>query len=235
MPLILRVDVDKPYGRHTFPRKVLSKLVEDYVHNLPPQKGYLSHLKTFIRYCNTHGVKGHFFHRLCTSPDSETLALYAAGGHRFGLHLENSRSRDHLKNEMDQLRKRCHREDISTFSKHGSGQQKLGKFHYAPYEPELYKKWAEELGYQFHSGNGTAEVPAALEAKNGFHEQLFWMEPYYRYPGFNRLDSLIKYAKTGDGVILIHPCNYLADTDTAADFRKLVSMAQQEGIEWKQV
>ncbi|MGV3599483.1 MAG: hypothetical protein ACO1PI_16595 [Bacteroidota bacterium] len=233
MALILRVDVDKPYGRHTLLRKVLSKIKEDYFPALPIKAGYLSHLKQFITFCNQHRVSGHFYHRISTAPDAETLNLQAKGGHITGLHLENSRSKETLKSELEELQRKVNGLKVDTFSKHGSGTYKLGKYHYAPYEPLKYKMWAKELGLKYFSGNGIAEKPEDLEDVDGYYENLFWVEPYYRSPNFNKLADVVATAKNKDVVILIHPCNYLADKQTKEDFEMLVEMAKKEKVEWK--
>jgi hypothetical protein len=233
MSLILRVDVDKPYGRHTLPRKIFSKIKEDYFTEFPVKIGYLSHLKQFILFCNKNGVQGHFYHRICTTPDAETLAMQAQGGHIAGLHLENSRTKETLKAEIELLQSKVKGISINTFSKHGSGTYKLGKHHYAPYEPLKYKQWANELGLKYPSGNGTAEKAADLYNTDGYYENLFWIEPYYRSSKFDKLTDVIEAAKNGDVTVLIHPCNYLADKQTKEDFEALVQMAKSEGVSWK--
>ncbi len=233
MSLILRVDVDKPYGRHTLPRKIFSKIKEDYFPDFPIKIGYLSHLKQFIQFCSQNKVQGHFYHRICTAPDAETLAMQADGQHVAGLHLENSRSKETLKAEIDQLQSKIKNITIDTFSKHGSGTYKLGKYHYAPYEPLKYKQWASELGLKYPSGNGIAETAVDLYANDGYYENLFWLEPYYRAPKFNKLTDVVEAAKSGDVTVLIHPCNFVADKQTKEDFETLVQMAKSEGVSWK--
>ncbi|MDL5048283.1 hypothetical protein QQ054_19945 [Oscillatoria amoena NRMC-F 0135] len=233
MSLILRVDVDKPYGRHTLLRKIFSKIKEDYFTEFPVKIGYLSHLKQFIEFCNKNKVQGHFYHRICTAPDIETLALQAEGKHIVGLHLENSRSKETLKAEVDKLQQKVNGITINSFSKHGSGTYKLGKHHYPAYEPQNYKRWADELELKYPSGNGTAEKAEDLYALDGYYENLFWIEPYYRSSKFNRLEDVVAAAKNSDVVVLIHPCNYLADKQTKDDFERLVEIAKKEGIEWR--
>ena len=233
MALILRVDVDKPFGKHTLIRRVFSKIKEDYFLNLTERFGYLDHLKAFIHYCNKMEITATFFHRLCTTPDSETLSLLLAGDHRIGLHLENSRSKESLFAELDALQKRVKEFQIISFSKHGSGVYKLGKYHYPKYEPELYNLWSQELGYKFHSGNGIPESAKDLYAVNGYFENIFWIEPEYRSPKFYEITYLVDVAKANDVVVLIHPCNYMADETTRNDFHKLVELAKAHNVGWK--
>lgn len=233
MSLILRVDVDKPYGKHNLLRAVASKLKEDYVPNIPFKIGYLSHLKEFIAYCDKNNVQGHFYYRLCTTPDNETVQMHQKSGHVAGLHLENSRSKENLKAELETLQKRVSNLTISTFSKHGSGTYKLGKYHYPKYEPLKYTEWSKELGIKYPSGNGTAKTATDLYAIDGYHENLFWLEPDYRDPAFNTLKQVVEAAKSSNVVVLIHPSNYVADPKTKQDFHQLVQLAKEENINWE--
>ena len=231
MGIILRVDVDKPYGNHPLVRKIASKIVEDFLPNFKIKIGYLSHLKEFILYCNNNGVVGTFFHRICTNPDIETINLLKSGGHIIGLHLENSISELSFFDEINIL-KSLTGTNIDFFSKHGSGVFKLGKFHFPKYEPDLYKKWASNYKLFFPSGNGIPEKPSDLKAIDGYFENVFWLEPNYRNKKFNTLDELITLSKKEDVVVLIHPCNYLADPKTKEAFHELVELASINSIKW---
>jgi hypothetical protein len=231
MAIILRVDVDKPYGNHTIIRKIASKMVEDFIPNFNLKLGYLSHLKEFIRYCNAKGVVGTFFHRICTLPDEDTLGLLSTGGHEIGLHLENSRNKDTFYSELDLMKTKLNL-NINTFSKHGSGVYKLGKYHYPKYEPEIYKKWANEYKIKYSSGNGIPSKPEDLYPHDGYYENIFWIEPSYRNPSFNNLVELIQIAKNRDIVVLIHPCNFLSDKNTRKEFDSLIQLANLNNIDW---
>ncbi len=233
MALILRVDVDKPYGHHTLIRKITSKIIEDYFPSYPLMIGYLSHLKQFIRYCNLKKVKGTFFHRLCTSPDDETLHLLKRGGHKIGLHLENSINIEAFLKEFNSLQNKVAGIKIQGFSKHGSGIYKLGKYHDPKYEPEIYRSWEKKSGQKFYSGNEIPTCPEDLLAKDGFFSKIFWMEPRYRSPSFCKVEDLIATAISNDVVVLIHPCNYISDVITRNEFHKLVNLASEKKIEWK--
>ncbi len=233
MALILRVDVDKPYGHHTLIRRIFSKLVEDYIPSYPIKFGYLSHLKHFIRYCNDNKISGTFFHRICTSPDEETLDLLIFGNHKIGLHLENSVNIKEFLKEVAALQKAVPQIAINCFSKHGSGIHKLGKYHYPKYEPELYRSWEKKTGHKFYSGNNIATCSEDLLAFDGFFSNIFWMEPAYRSPNFHKVEDLIAIAVDYDVVILIHPCNYISDVVTRKEFHKLVKLAVDKQIDWK--
>lgn len=59
MSLVLRIDVDNPYGRATFKEKVLSKVSEAFW--LPKffPFGYLNHLNKFLAYLSEENIKAH--------------------------------------------------------------------------------------------------------------------------------------------------------------------------------
>tara|TARA_B100000945_G_C20283812_1_gene550001 strand:- start:69 stop:779 length:711 start_codon:yes stop_codon:yes gene_type:complete len=233
MSLLLRVDVDKPYGRHTLFRKIVSKLNEDYITYLPKFIGYLSHLKIFLSFCNDRGVRCHLYHRICTVPDSETMQIIKREGHLIGLHLEDSRNIDCFKKELSLFTSLTGISNVKSFTKHGSGFYKLGKNHYPPYEPDKYKVWAKEIGIEFIFGNGIPSKVEDIIQVDGFYNNMFWMEPDYRSSTFNSIDKLIEIASDNDVVVLIHPSNFVADINTRNDFIKLIELANLNNIKWK--
>jgi hypothetical protein len=234
MAIILRADVDKPYGKHTILRKVASKVKEDYFPKMQFNSGYLSHLKEMLHLCNTSNIQGTFYHRICTVPDSETIELFRAGNHEWGLHLENSKSEKTFIQEWNEFRKYPGCSQTSSFSKHGSGVHKLGKYHYPFYEPEKYQKWAKKNDFHYPSGNGIASCKEDLFIdETGFFKSLFWFEPSYRDSSFAKIENLIEAAFESDVVALIHPCNFVADPIARKDFEFMIELATKYSISVK--
>ena len=64
MALIVRIDVDRPYGREGFVRHVASRISSDY--SLPQMQwlGYLDELKTILGILSANGKSAHVFFRL---------------------------------------------------------------------------------------------------------------------------------------------------------------------------
>ena len=232
MPIHLRIDVEKPYGNHTLPRKIVSKVIEAYFPFAPRLKGYLSHLKEFIQICNEAGVKAMFFHRLCNVPDQEVLDLYTKGGHQLCFHFENSRSFDTLRDEIILFNKKVE-VNVKLISKHGSGYYKLGKHHYPKYEPQKYREWADHLGVKFLFGNGIPEKLDDLKSINGYFENVFWMEGEYRHKNLFSLDEILRYANEKDVVILGHPESFFNIKQVEKDFRELFFQVANKKIGWK--
>src|SRR5271167_1795096 len=92
MALIIRIDVDRPYGRHPLARHVLSRLSSDLYFPKVAGFGFLAELQTMLTWLNEAQSRAHVFFRRCTLPSRLVLDLLGAGNHEIGLHLENSRS-----------------------------------------------------------------------------------------------------------------------------------------------
>ncbi len=229
MPFILRVDVDKPYGRNNFINKIKSKLAEDYW--FPYANNYLHHLKDFLQFCNIQGISGNIYFRNCTTPDEETKKLLVKGKHRAGFHAENTRSFDTFNHELNSIKIRSGLK-IDSFTKHGSGMLKLGKNHYPLYEPDKYLAWAEKTDLRFPFGNGICKKKEDLLPKNGFFPNMFWIERDYRDKNFFDLDMIVHHAINLTIPVLIHPCNYSASEIVKNDFKELTEIAKKKNVPW---
>jgi hypothetical protein len=234
MSIILRVDVDKPYGNSNFLRKICSKLEEDYVSfRILNSKKYLTHLIGFLEFCNTNKVPSILYFRHCTIPNKKVLDLIKIGGHKIGLHAENTRSFETFKNELSLFRKKLNSEKVDSFSKHGSGNLKLGKYHYPPFEPQKYLEWSKSLDIRYISGNDIAEKKEELFAANNYFSRIFWIEREYRSKDFFDLKKVVDAAKENDIVVLIHPCNFDSTKAVLDDFIELIRLAKMENVSWK--
>src|SRR5262249_3508301 len=143
MSLIIRIDVDRPYGRSPWPRHVLSRVSSDFYFPKIAGFGYLSELETMLGWLNAAQARAYVFFRRCTLPSGPIMEMIKTGGHEVGLHLENSRSFPTFLEEK-QLVEHHIGQRVASFSKHGSGGGKYGLHHYAPYEPEKYVDWASK-------------------------------------------------------------------------------------------
>ena len=144
MALIIRIDVDRPYGRRPFLRHFLSRLSSDLYFPKVPGFGFLAELEAMLTWLEKASARAYVFFRRCTLPSKSILKLLDAGRHEIGLHLENSRSLTTFIKEMQIVENHVGRH-VRAISKHGSGGAKYGFHHYAPYEPERYIEWANVL------------------------------------------------------------------------------------------
>jgi hypothetical protein len=218
MALIVRIDVDRPYGKQGFLRHVASRLASDY--SLPRLEclSYLDELKTILRILNANGRQACVFFRKCSYPSREAIELMRAGGHRFGLHLENSRSEATFREELHALEKTLGH-SVDTVSKHGSGQIKYGRHHYAPYEPERYIEWARRAGMKAFFGN--LEDPRIEPGERDglvYFPAAFWLEPHWRDTAQFPLAWLLEEARRRDVVMLLHADNVTSDPEILREF-----------------
>jgi hypothetical protein len=152
MALIVRIDVDRPYGKHPLSRHIISRLSSDFYFPKVPAFGYLSELATVLDLLNQQQQKCYAFFRRCTLPSKAIMTLLDAGGHQLGLHLENSRSYESFAEEKAIIERHTGRK-VSAFSKHGSRGSRYGFHHYAPYEAEKYIEWGQRAQMELFLGN----------------------------------------------------------------------------------
>ena len=92
MALIIRIDVDRPYGRSPWSRHFLSRVSSDLYFPRVAGLGYLAELQIMLTWLNQERARAYVFFRGCTLPSTPILELLDVGGHEIGLHLEDSRS-----------------------------------------------------------------------------------------------------------------------------------------------
>jgi hypothetical protein len=227
MAVILRIDVDRPYGRTPLARHLLSRLSSDLYFPKIDGFGFLTELQTMLSWLNQHGARAYVFFRRCTLPSRAALDLLDMGRHEIGLHLENSRSFATFVEEKGMVEEHIGREVLAV-SKHGSGGAKFGFHHYAPYEPERYVEWAAKASMRLFLGN--LQDPTVAPGKTAdnllIFPSAFWLEPYWRDTTRFTVDWLLDRARHQDIVLLVHPENVLADPGLVADFKKVIGASE---------
>ena len=218
MALIVRIDVDRPYGKQGVVRHVASRIGSDYALPRMEWLGYLDELKTILRILNAQGRPAHVFFRKCTYPSPAVCELMEAGNHQFGLHLEDSRSAETFAEELGSLERALGR-PVAAFSKHGSGRLRLGRHHFPPYEPEKYRGWAQEAGMKVFLGNLEDPQLRPSEA-NGllWFPSAFWLEPHWRDTQKFPIEWLLREAAERDVVMLLHPDNVTSSPEIMREF-----------------
>lgn len=229
MGIYIRIDVDKPYGHKNIFSKILSKINEDYF-KIHFNKPYLEGCKKLIKYLNEHNIQSNIYFRICTQPDKELKKMLIKGRHSIGLHAENTKNFHTFFKELRHFEKMSEI-NINHFTKHGSGNFKLGKNHYAPYEPDKYKKWAKKLGLKYRFGNGT--LINNINSTPFFHENMFWFEPWHKNSNFSDFKSVLNDAKKNDYVLLIHPANYETFSNIKKEFEEAINEIKKLNIDIK--
>lgn len=232
MSLIIRIDVDRPYGRRPLVRHLLSRLGSDLYFPRVPGFGFLAELRTMLTWLNDEKARAYVFFRRCTLPSRSVLELLDAGRHEIGLHLENSRTVATFLKEKQRLEHHAGRRVLAV-SKHGSGGMKYGFHHYACYEPERYVEWASQASMRVFLGN--LEDPSLEPARVGndllVFPSAFWLEPAWRDTRKFDVAWLLEGARTRDIVLLVHPENVLADPGLVVDFKKLIRTLESRVFE----
>jgi hypothetical protein len=223
MALIIRIDVDRPYGRYPLARHILSRVSSDCYFPRVKLFGFLDELGTMLQWLNNAGARAHIFFRRCTLPSKEILNMLDAGGHEVGLHLENSRSLESFLAEKRIVERHASRR-VSAVSKHGSGGAKYGLHHYAPYEPDKYTEWAKLSGMRLFLGNQEDPTVPSIDAGQGLtvFPAAFWLEPHWRDSIKFTVEWLLNAAQQRDIVVLVHPENILAEPNLITDFKRII-------------
>ena len=227
MALILRIDVDRPYGKRPFVRHVLSRLRSDLYAPVLESFGYLRELAILLTILNRTAARAYVFFRRCTVPSSHVLWLMRAGRHEIGLHLEDSRTFESFICEKTALERHTG-STVAAFSKHGSGSARYGRRHYAPYEPERYVQWALRAQMRLFLGNLEDPSLTPIQKSSSFlyFPSAFWLETPWRDTETFSVDWLRARANDADVVLLVHPENIIADAELLGQFRELVTKVQ---------
>jgi hypothetical protein len=231
MALIVRIDVDRPYGKHPAARHILSRVSSDLYFPRAEFLGYLTELATILRLMNQKRGRAHVFFRRCTLPSKTIMNLLDEGNHAVGLHLENSRSFESFEQEKTILERHIGRR-VATFTKHGSGGARYGFHHHAPYEADKYIEWGQRAQMKAFFGN--LEDPTLRPTIHGallVYPSAFWLEPAWRDTNRFTVDWLAKEALARDIVLLIHPENVLESQSLTEQFTHLLTALETKFVE----
>jgi hypothetical protein len=232
MALIIRIDVDRPYGKRPFLRHVLSRMGSDAYLPRIEAFGYLKELNLVLRMLNEKKARSYVFFRRCTLPSGPAMKLLDQGRHEIGLHLENSRSFATFTREKQDLEGHVGRK-VKAVSKHGSGEKKFGCHHYAPYEPDKYVQWAQQSAMGVFFGNLEDPTCKPSRSNGSFwaYPAAFWLEPHWRDTQRYPVEWLLAEAKKSDIVMLVHPENVLDSPRLTEDFQRIISTLETKIVD----
>ncbi len=229
MSLYLRLDIDKPYYGNQI-KRLFSKLSENYYFPKVHAFGYLSHLHKFLKMLNEKEIKSHIYFRNCTTPFFlDIVDLCQKGGHHIGFHAENTLSEKTFLSELSRAKESMNDLNVRSFTKHGSGNCRLGRYHYPPYEEEKYVAFSKKFDIDFFFGNR----PITIDSNFKSMIQCFWIEQEYRASDEMTIDWLIQKSIDYDICVLIHPENYVTRTQVKNDFDRLLLEAEKQKIRWE--
>jgi hypothetical protein len=229
MAIIIRIDVDRPYGKRPLLRHLLSRCGSDLYFPRTEALGYLRELKEMLQILSERGARAYAFFRRCTLPSDSIMELIEQGRHEIGLHLENSRSFETFHSECRLLEQHIGKK-VMSFSKHGSGGAKYGYQHYPPYEPGRYVQWAKQAQMKVFFGNLEDPTlrPQPVDESLSWYPAAFWLEPFWRDTEKFSVDWLLAQAGESDIVLLLHPENVLCDPALVRDFQRIVGQLESK-------
>ncbi len=225
VPIILRIDVDNPYGWFSFHKKVLNYFSLNFK-RLPIRHnflGYLDQAKYLFKVLEKAQIPATWFFRVQTKPSREFQQKLIKAKHEIAYHAERTSSLRDFQTDLQILSKNLPT-PILGFSKHGSGKIKLSKYHTVEYNLDFLIKLGQDVGFKYFSGND--EIPTAQPIqKDKFlvFPGAFWLDEYYRDISKYNMNWLIKNALKGKTfVVLTHPHKWAFSNKERDDFQTLM-------------
>ncbi|MFX1515639.1 MAG: hypothetical protein ACFFC6_04960 [Promethearchaeota archaeon] len=226
MPIILRIDVDNPYGWNTFPKKVLNYFSINF-RRLPIRYsilGYLNYANKLFERLEMAQVPASWFFLVQTRPSKQLQQSLLKAKHEIAYHAERTSSLKNFKSDLRILSKNL-TTSILGFSKHGSGKRKLSKYHTAKYNLDSLTQFGQEVDFKYFSGNDETPSSNLIKMNNlQVFPGAFWLNENYRDISKYSIDWLLEKASTGKTfVVLTHPHAWATSQKEKNDLEKLIS------------
>ncbi|MFW9915550.1 MAG: hypothetical protein ACFFGZ_08050 [Candidatus Thorarchaeota archaeon] len=226
MAIILRIDVDSPFGWQNIFRKTLSRIHLDF--NLISLRyswlGYHSHVKYVARDLLERDIPAVWFFQVAARPSQKFAKMLIKNGHAIGLHLVQDTTWEIFRKEQQKFEKKVGVR-IKGFTKHGSGKRKLSRYHSPQYNPQKLLEYAKKGGFNFFWGNN--EDPTK-ESKiiDGiqYFEGAFWLNADYRDTARFTFDWLLHTTKKRDIIVLFHPIQTIVNEQTRMVYKQLLEL-----------
>ena len=216
--VILRIDVDNPYGWQTGWRKILNYLRLNWWFPAVKSLGYLIFLDELLDDLEARDVPAVFFFTELTVP--KNLERYK--DYEVGAHIVSAGSYDEFLVELNDISGRLQRR-IHGFTKHGSGKLKLSRRHEPLYDLDEYVKWAQKAKLRYFLGNG--ENPEERPFFVGdvlVYPSAFWINKNYRADKYD-LEWLAEESEKRDIIVLLHPYNWATNEQVRNDYEEILS------------
>lgn len=218
LAVILRVDIDNPYGWQNFGKKTLNYLRLNWWFPAAKKLGYLKSLDELLDDLEARKIPATLFFTKFTTP--KNLEPYKK--HEVGAHLISARNYNEFLKELSQISKKLHRK-IQGFTKHGSGKQKLCRTHTTKYEPDKYIDWAKKANLEYFLGNSENPEEKPYFAGNVLvYPSAFWIHKNYRADK-HTINWLAEESKNRDIIVLLHPYNWATNKQVRKDYEKIIT------------
>ena len=218
MAIILRIDVDNPYGHSSLFEKALNHMRMNYPFPRVSQLGYLHNLIELTEELDNNSAQATILFKRDTLPGKKLANKLKAKGHVLGMHAVDTSSYDAFAGEKEAIEKECG--PVRCFSKHGHSGVKLSKAHDPEYNVEKLLDFGRRAGMSCFFGNGTdpSEMPKRVGGL-AYFPSAFWMKPGERQ---NTNRWLLKESKKRDIVVLIHPIEWRESATLKAEIENIV-------------
>ena len=221
MAIILRIDVDNPYGYQTFLRKALNYLALNYDFPKIERIGYLQYLKQLLEDLEERDVPATFFFKATTIPKKETR-LRILKMHEVGFHAVRTESFQEFLKDFQKVNN-AFKGLIFGLSKHGSGEWVGERSHTSEYDPERCIQYAKRLGLKYFSGNGEdPRVEAMVVDGIVYYPSAFWVNRRRRKASFT-IEWLVDESERRDVVVLLHPYEWAVFNSVKQDYERIIS------------
>lgn len=217
MGVILRIDVDSPYGWQSFGKKVFNYLRHYYWFPAIKKLGYLESLDKLVNDLEKRNVPAIFFFTVLTIPKN----MEPYGTYEVGPHIVSARNYKQFIDELNQISKKLQRKPRG-FTKHGSGKLKLSRRHAPEYTPEKYIEWAQKAKLKYFLGNGENPEEKPYKVNDVLvYPSAFWLNEAYRAKRYD-INWLAKESNKRDIIVLFHPYEWATNPQVRKDYERMM-------------
>lgn len=226
MAIIVRIDVDSPFGWQNFFRKALSRIHLDFspISLRYYWLGYHTEVRTVARDLMERKIPAYWFYQLATRPSRTFAKMLMNCGHEIGFHAVQDVSWETFRIEYEKFEKKVGL-TINGFTKHGSGKLKLSYLHSPNYNPPKLLNFAKRAGLEYFWGN-YGDPSKECQYINGiqYYEGVFWLNTNYRDKEKFTFDWLLHTSKKRDIIALFHPLEIATNKQVRDLYNQLIEL-----------
>ncbi len=224
MGILLRIDVDNPYGYSDLLRKTFNFFALNYF--FPPlPKLHLSNFKKLLEDLEDRGIPVNFFFKPKTLPSKE-LSVQIIKRNEVGLHAVQVHTFEKFEEELKKVNARFGNK-VRGFSKHGHWRNWVGERGSVPgYNPNKLLKYARKAKLKYFAGNyeNPTYKPEIVQGVHYF-PSAFWLNERFRNKKFT-LNWLFQNSQVRDIVVLMHPWEWVTLKQVREAYEKILTKTE---------
>ncbi len=231
MTLSLRIDVDVPFGYYNKLTRMNNRLLLNY--GIMPRwngLGYLKPARNLRDFLHDNNVAATWFFGTFSIPNRKEIRKYLSKRGSINIHSERTKTLESFQQELAKWETQTgHR--ITGFTKHGSGDQKLSRYHDSEYDTTKLHDFAIRRKLQYFIGNGQNTSDHWIKKDcTVFVPSVFWLDRMREYHAEISISNLVKRAESEDIIALIHPVWWSLRSDLQKTLLDLVTSTEIELI-----